>query len=252
MITLNHSTFYVLILTLCTALIGSAQPGTLDPAQKDWFDRYHKQTNRPDIQDMRINTESEPDLSQGFTPLFNGKDLTGWTPKGGSSTFEAEDGMIIGSCVKNVPSTYLCTDNAGFSDFIFTCDMKWDVDGNSGVMFRAQIDNKGTVTGPQFEMEAANTKRGWSGGIYGQSCGGWYYPLCLVEHEAARNAVNRDGWNRITIMAKGPVVKTWINGTPAAHWKNGTYLKGYFGLQIHKGVKSQVAWKNIRIKRLEN
>jgi hypothetical protein len=52
-------------------------------------------------------------------------------------------------------------------------------------------------------------------------------------------------------MAQGNVVKTWVNGVPAAHWvDDGSYPKGFFGLQIHKGSKGTVHWKNIRVKEL--
>ena len=50
--------------------------------------------------------------------------------------------------------------------------MKWEVDGNSGVMFRAQSKtekDKEIVFGPQAEMEGITGDRYWSGGIYGQS-----------------------------------------------------------------------------------
>ena len=138
-------------------------------------------------------------------------------------------------------STYLSTDRDDFGDFLFTCDIKWEVDGNTGVMFRSKQRQKGDrveVYGPQAEMEGFSTDRGWSGGVYGQSCGGYFYPLWLKAHKEVRSALDKDGWNRITILAKGSDVKTWVNGIPAAHWVgDGTYDKGFFGLQVHKGDK---------------
>ncbi len=48
-------------------------------------------------------------------------------------------------------------------------------------------------------------------------------------------------------------MKTWINGVPVAHWiDDGSYPEGFFGLQIHKGSKGKVLWKNIRVKELES
>jgi hypothetical protein len=131
--------------------------------------------------------------------------------------------------------------------------MQWEVDCNSGVMFRAQIrrgDNGSeTVFGPQAEMEGIAKDRGWSGGIYGQSCGGYFYPLWLEEHKAARDALKKEGWNRLTISAQGNVIKTWVNGVPAAHWvDDGSFPQGFFGLQMHKGKKGKVRWKNLRIR----
>ena len=228
----------------------------VDSQQSEWHKKYKKQENAPNPEEMLLNTGPEPSLTEGFTPLFNGNDLTGWQPKGGTCKFEAKDGLLIGTAVPGSNSTYLCTDRADFTDFIFTCDMKWEVSGNSGVMFRAQVksDKKGeTVFGPQAEMEGTTGDRGWSGGIYGQSCGGYFYPLWLEQHKEVRAALNKQGWNRLTIKADGNVVKTWLNGVPAAHWiDDGTYAKGFFGLQIHKGNAGKVLWRDIRVKELTN
>ena len=233
---------------------GLAVGGEIDPQQSKWHQKYKKQQNAPTAEAMLLNTDPEPELADDFKPLFNGTDLTGWTPKGGTCKFEAKGDLVVGTCVPGSPSTYLCTDKADFTDFIFTCEMKWEVDGNSGVMFRAQTksDGKGeTVFGPQAEMEGITGDRFWSGGIYGQSCGGYFYPLWLKEHQAARDALKRTDWNRLTILAKGNTVKTWVNGVPAAHWvDDGSYPKGFFGLQIHKGNKGKVLWKNVRVKQL--
>jgi hypothetical protein len=248
--------FSFVVATLLLSLGFPVSAGSLDPSQKDWHKHYSKQENAPRPEEMQLNTDAEPDVSNGFRPLFNGKDLTGWTAKGGTCEFTVKDSCIVGQVVKGSESTYLSTDDASFTNFIFTCDMKWEVDGNTGVMFRAQVKktkkNPETVFGPQAEMEGFSKDRGWSGGIYGQSCGGYFYPLWLKEHKEVRSALKKDKWNRLTISAEGNVVKTWINGVPAAHWvDDGTYPKGFFGLQIHKGSAGTVLFRNIRVRELK-
>jgi arylsulfatase A-like enzyme len=235
--------------------MGIKIPYSIAPAQDKWYQKYRTQQNAPEPADMILNTDAEPDLSEGFTSLFNGTDLEGWTPRGGSCKFEARDGVLIGTCVPKSQSTYLCTDRNDYRNFIFTCDMKWEVDGNSGVMFRSssRMDKeKEIVFGPQVEMEGFQNKdRFWSGGIYGQSCGGYFYPLWLKEHQAARDALKTEGWNRVTVLADGNTVKSWVNGVPAAHWEDdGTYPEGFFGLQVHKGKQGTILWRNIQIKEL--
>lgn len=225
----------------------------IDLSQSAWYEQYKSQQNAPVPAEMLLNTAAEPSLIEGFKPLFNGKDLAGWKIRGGTCQFKAEEGVIIGTCVPGSQSTYLCTDREDFTDFLFTCDIKWEVDGNTGVMFRAKRkenkDGGELVFGPQAEMEGFARERGWSGGIYGQSCGGYFYPLWLQSHEKARNSLDKEKWNRLTISAKGNTVKTWVNGVPAAHWQDeGTYPSGYFGLQIHKGEKGTVHFRNLQIK----
>ncbi|QDT12639.1 3-keto-disaccharide hydrolase [Planctomycetes bacterium K23_9] len=246
----------LLCLTLSPIVVTSvAMADEVDPKQSAWYEKYKSQQNIPK-DEMLLNTDAEPDLKEGFAPLFNGKDLSGWSPKGGECKFEVQGDLVVGTCVPGSNSTYLSTEKDDYTDFVFTCDMKWEVDGNSGVMFRAQTKpakNGGvTVFGPQAEMEGVTGDRYWNGGIYGQSCGGYFYPLWLKGHQEARDALDREGWNRLTIMAKGDVVKTWVNGVGAAHWVgDGTYAKGFFGLQIHKGAKGKVLWKNVRVKELK-
>jgi hypothetical protein len=232
-------------------------PLEYDPSQEPWLAKYTKQKNAPTPSEQLINTDEEPNLLRsGFKSLFNGLDLTGWTPRGGTCTFEARDGAIVGTCVPGSDSTYLCSDRSDFKNFIFTCDIYWHIDSNTGVQFRGQVrtDSKGreVVFGPQAEMEGFEKDRGWSGGIYGQSCGGYFYPLWLKQHARARKALRKNDWNRITVSADKGVVKTWINGVPAAHWiDDGTYREGFFGLQIHKGQQGQVSFRNIRVKELK-
>ena len=39
-----------------------------------------------------------------------------------------------------------------YENFIFTCDMNWVVNSNSGIMFRAKLKGENQVYGPQAEM----------------------------------------------------------------------------------------------------
>lgn len=253
---LNQMNVLKFCVVVCFVVAGGGVFGNeLDSQQKRWYEKYKGQENAPrDMGAMLLNGDKEPGLKKGFVSLFNGKDLSGWELKGGDCKFEVKDGAILGTTVKGSNSTYLSTTKSDYEDFIFTCEMKWLVQSNSGVMIHAQEkEGKGgsvTVFGPQVEMEGYAEDRYWSGGIYGQSCGGYFYPLWLKEHRAARAALKKMGtWNRLTVSVKGNVVKTWINGVPAAHWvDDGTYAKGFFGLQIHKGNEGAVLWRNLRVK----
>lgn len=225
----------------------------IDESQQNWVKRYERQTKKVAPEEALINTDSEPDLANGFTNLYNGENLEGWVIRGGTCTFEPAGESIIGTCIPGSPSTFLSTEKEDYTDFIFTVEVKWEVEGNTGVMFRSQRrpgKKFETVYGLQCEIEESSKNRGWSGGIYGQSAGGWRYPLWLDAHKEARTAIDPDGWNRVTIMTVGTTVKTWVNGIPAAHWINEEYEQGFFGLQIHSGRKGVVHFRNIKVKEL--
>ncbi|MGD7651981.1 MAG: 3-keto-disaccharide hydrolase [Verrucomicrobiales bacterium] len=240
------------------ALASLAFGNEISESQKKFIGQYEKHPVVAPEKAM-LNTDAEPELADGFTSLYNGKDLDGWVSRGGKCEFEADGGEIIGRTVAGQPSTYLCTEREDFADFVFTVEVKWESPMNSGVMFRAQrrMEKKGgreieVVYGPQAEMEgfSNSANRNWSGGLYWQSDGGWKYPVWLEAHKEARAALKEGEWNRLTILAKGKSLKTWLNGLPVANLEDGQYLKGAIGLQVHAGKRGVVRFRNVKVKEL--
>ncbi|MGJ8638809.1 MAG: 3-keto-disaccharide hydrolase [Opitutaceae bacterium] len=251
---MKYITLFTALVATCTFAFGNQ----ISESQKPFIEKYKNQKSKIAPTDALLNTDAEPNLSDGFVSLYNGKNLDGWTARGGNCTFEANGDVITGTTVPGSPSTYLSTDK-DYGDFVFTAELKWEVDGNSGIIFRgASRPVKGKkfehVYGPQAEMEGFNpmlgTRRGWSGGIYGQGYSAWIYPLWLDAHKEARATLKEDAWNRITIKAVGDNVKTWVNGIPAANWNDGEFKKGFFSLQIHAGKQGIVHFRNIKVKEL--
>ena len=74
--------------------------------------------------------------AKGWTDLFNGRDLTGFSQKNGTATFEAKDGTIVGTTAKGSPNSFLCTDKL-YGDFELTFEVKVHNSLNSGVMIRS-------------------------------------------------------------------------------------------------------------------
>ena len=57
----------------CMVFAGGVLPaGTLDAEQGAWHAKYKRQANAPNPEDMLINEDAEPNLSEGFRPLFSG------------------------------------------------------------------------------------------------------------------------------------------------------------------------------------
>lgn len=99
--------------------------------------------------------------------LFNGKDLSSWTKRGGAATYAVDKGEIVGRSAPNTTNTFLCTDKE-FSDFELNFDFKIeDVDFNSGVQLRSHARpeaDQERVYGYQYEIDPK--PRAWTGGIY--------------------------------------------------------------------------------------
>lgn len=186
-------------------------------------------------------------VEEGYTALYDGKSLDGWRVVGGGATFTAEGESIVG---RHGPgkNTFLRTEKT-FGDFSLRMQMRWDELGNSGVMFRAQQRGKagdGRVYGYQFELDPS--ERSWSGGIYDEARRGWL--ANLEDNAQARAAIRLDGWNDIEIEARGPRLKTWINGVLAADIFDGLDAEGFLALQVHAGDSGVLRWRHIRIKQL--
>src|SRR5688572_30192925 len=46
----------------------------------------------------------------GWTPLFNGKDLTGWKQLNGKAKYRVQNGEIVGTTVFGEPNSFLVTE----------------------------------------------------------------------------------------------------------------------------------------------
>lgn len=188
--------------------------------------------------------------------LFNGKDLEGWTQRNGTATYRVEDGTIVGRTSEGSPNSFLCTDK-WYGDFELTFETKVHPSLNSGVQIRSQTKGgpQGRVNGPQVEIEASGAKGAEAGYLYGEASGGWMTPKDqLIPHKHFKDGE----WNSYRIVAKGPNIKVWINGTMISDLtdeaKFKSHPKGFIGLQVHGIGRSkgpfEVAWRNLKLKEL--
>jgi hypothetical protein len=72
---------------------------------------------------------------------------------------------------------------------------------------------------------------------------------------AAQKAFQNGKWNQYRIECRGDSVRTWVNGVPAADFKDSMTARGIIGLQVHQIPKDkfkpyQVRWRNLRIQEL--
>lgn len=197
--------------------------------------------------------EPVPSRPGPWTTLFDGSTLQGWSPRGGEATFAAHDGEIVGTTMPNTPNTFLVSDGT-YSDFELLLEAKHDVKLNSGIQFRSNLNPNAPATrssrmvGYQFELD--QTSRSFSGGIYDEARRGWLFPLTNAPY--ARDAYKLGEWNSVRILARGPLIQTWINGVPAATIFDVFDAKGKIGLQVHDvgDVKEplEARFRNVRIR----
>lgn len=187
----------------------------------------------------------------GWTLLFNGKNLDGWKQLNGKARYEVKNGEIVGTTVSGEPNSFLTTAE-NYGDFILELDLFVDPSMNSGVQIRSlstQDKMNGRVHGYQVEIDPS--ERAYSGGIYDEARRGWLYPLDL--NPAARQAFKNNEWNRYRIECIGNTIRTWVNGVPAANLVDDLTPSGFIALQVHsignnEKAGKMIRWKNIRIK----
>lgn len=191
-------------------------------------------------------------VSAQTSSLIPGNDLSDWEKRGGSARYQVQDGVIIGTSVRDAQNTFLCT-KAEYGDFILTLEVKQDPGINSGIQIRSESRSgyqDGRVHGYQVELDQS-PDRLWTGGIYDEGRRGWLYPL--TRNKKGQDAYVLGAWNQIRIEAVGPYIRTWINGIQCANLVDRLTAKGFIALQVH-GIGSneapgkQIRWRNLQIR----
>ncbi len=199
-----------------------------------------------------VRNENTPPSSvpggDGWTSLFSGKDLAGWTQRNGWAVYRIADESIVGTTANQSPNSFLCTDQE-YSDFELRFQVLVDPALNSGVQIRSRSTpdkDSGRVHGPQVEIMRGP---GESGYIYGEATGrNWISPN-QPKHELMKN----NEWNQFHVRAVGTRIQTWINGKLVEDITDPqSFLSGFIGLQVHGIGKDQgpftVKWRKIEIR----
>lgn len=199
-------------------------------------------------------------LEEGFTPLFNGKDLTGWKRVNGQGEYKVEGDCIVGFGENVRKNTFLITEKT-YGDFDFRFEMKFDdLSGNSGMMFRAnqKPGEDGRVFGYQCEHDNGKD-RAWTAGLYDEARRGWLFPnkankeQCAAFTKQGKEVTKWDDWNEIRIVCEGKHIRIWLNGEERVDFTDEAEeftAEGFFGLQVHSGKSCKVRWRNLRVKPL--
>lgn len=180
--------------------------------------------------------------AQGFKSLFNGKDLTGWTPHG-TELWYVEKGHLICESGPDKQYGYLST-NKNYKDFILQLEFKLEANGNSGVFIRSGIEGV-KISGWQVEVAPPNLH---TGGIYESYGRGWL----IQPTPEGEKALKPDGWNKMRIQMIGDEITTWLNGKQMVNLRDEKIGQGegFIALQIHDGGGIKVRWRKIKIKEL--
>jgi hypothetical protein len=209
-------------------------------------------------------------LEPGFTPLFNGKDLTGW--EGDPRLWSAQEGAIRGETTAEkvaAQNTFLIWKGGAPKDFVLK--LKFRIrDGNSGVQYRSKEMGNWKVSGYQAEVENAPGKVGF---LYDEAARGWLVNVGdtmtiaadgtkqVTGKTADKDALIKAGyykdkdWNQYTITARGRHLVHQLNGYTTMELTDldakGFAAAGILALQIHAGPPMRVEFKEIQLKEMK-
>lgn len=196
--------------------------------------------------------------SDGFVPLFNGKDLTGWVNVNcDPSTFFVKDGMII---TTGKPIGFLRTEKQ-YENFILEFDwmhQNKDKVGNSGLfVWGDPVPAKGTGYTRGIEVQVLvnldvkdkYTSHGDLFSIWGATCKPdrphpMGYPRCLPSENRCKGGGE---WNHYKVTGNNGVIKLEVNGKEVSGVSECNPRKGYLALESED---AECWFKNINIKEL--
>jgi len=231
---------------------------------------------------------SAAEIEKGFTPMFNGKDLTGW--EGLPGAWRVIDGAITAESTPEKPckqAHYLMWRGGKPGDFELRLDFRLEgAGGNSGIQFRSRELPNWDTSGYQADIEYGDQ---WSGCLFEHTRGGvamrgekvaidkegkkTVAPVAAPEKvqkliadktgqgqslslsAALLQQVKMGEWNTYTIIARGPEITLKINDLvmcQVVDQQAGVAAKdGVIALQMHPGPPMKISFKNLRIKLLE-
>lgn len=197
----------------------------------------------------RLSDFRDPDVKyeEGWTVLFNGRDLTGWVPVLGlpdgtirkylegevdqQSTFYVKDGKLV---TKGTPDGYIRTSDV-YDNYVFHVEVRFTQPGNSGVLIHIQKD---AVWPQAIECQLYQAHMGRIFPIRGATLKGGE-----MFHEAASPAGE---WNVYEVYSEEGRVATVLNGKIVGLASDASPRLGHIALQA-EGVPAE--FRNIKIRR---
>ncbi len=205
-----------------------------------------------------------PRIPDGFTPIFNGKDLTGWhvsktNHHGTTPDYHVLHGLIVGTQNPRGKGGILLTDKK-YKNVEVYMEIKPDWGCDSGLFLRS------SEAGEAYQVTLDYLPGGGMGGIYGERLTGVQNATAAAaaaklsdEERAAQaklraetwqKAWKREAWNTIRARITGdvPHITVWINDqlitdfTDTANHAAGGATDGMIAIQMHFSDEKTQRW----------
>jgi hypothetical protein len=202
----------------------------------------------------------------GFTPLFNGKDLSGWDGEPG--LWAVEEGVIVGTSEVGKPKTnsFLIW-NGKVKDFELRATVKVVGDNNSGVQYRSRRlpeVTPWTILGYQCDVHPTDVHTAMTYEERGRGIFGYNGVDVVMDPAGQRWQVGErprvkaeiSQWNEFTVIARGNRLEHKVNGQTTSvfidHDEKNRALEGLIAIQLHAGNPHRTYVKQVLLKTLED
>jgi len=153
--------------------------------------------------DAEVNSLSEEEIAEGFTSLFNGKDLSNWA--GNEHSYSVEDGSIVIRPADSGGNLYTASE---YSDFIFRFEFKLTPGANNGLGIRTPMEGNAAYLGYELQI-LDNTAE-----VYAKLEPYQYHGSVYGIIPAKRGFLKPVGeWNSQEVFVKGDQIRITLNGT---------------------------------------
>lgn len=212
----------------------------------------------------------QADGEEEFVSLFDGKSLEGWD--GDPVYWSVKDGVVVGEVTADTllkRNSFLIWQGGKVADFELVVEYRVSAKGNSGINYRSVLtpDLKWALTGYQADIDGGDK---WSGQNYeergrtflayrGQSVvlkpdAKPEVVKVIADKDVLQKAIKKEDWNTYRIVAKGNVIKHYINDVLMSEVEDLDpklrVTDGYLGVQVHVGPPMKIEYRKIELKRL--
>lgn len=188
----------------------------------------------------------------GFTSLFDGRTLNGWTERGGrydgDADWRVEEGCIVGRQGPKGEGGLLYTERE-YASFELRLAVKLDHPFDSGVFLR--------MVPPERGQKGAQVTLDWR---EGGEIGAIYADGFLQHNQEGARRFRRDAWNDLVVRCTGfdAHLQVWLNGEPLTDFQlrpaNPFEFapRGRIGLQVHgeRGDTGVARFRDVRVREL--
>ncbi len=177
-----------------------------------------------------------------WVALIQGDSLAGWKVEG-NAEWKAAGGVLTGRQGPDGAAGDIFTEQQ-WAGFELEAEWKMRFPGNSGIWFRRTAPR----TGYQADFLDQATHPGvLSGSLYAMG-------KAFIAENRDPSTVNRDGWNRLRIRARGDLIEIEQNGAKVVSVRDSAFTgPGSIGIQVHAGKQfegMEIQVRNLRVRGL--